>query len=95
MKLPCVYLMASEKNGTLYLGVTSNVAQRVWQHREGLVDGFTKRYRVHKLVWYEVHPTMDSAITREKAIKEWRRRWKLALIESGNPGWLDLYDELA
>ncbi len=79
----------------MYLGVTSNAAQRVWQHREGLVDGFTKRYMVHKLVWYEVHPTMDSAITREKAIKEWRRRWKLALIESGNPGWLDLYDELA
>ncbi len=95
MKLPCVYLMASEKNGTLYLGVTSNVAQRAWQHKEGLVDGFTKRYGVHTLVWYEVHPTMDSAITREKAIKEWRRRWKLALIQPGSPGWLDLYDELA
>ncbi len=91
MKLPCVYLLASRRNGTLYVGVTSNLVQRVWQHKEGLVDGFTKRYGVKLLVWYEVHATMASAIAREKAIKEWQRAWKLALIEKSNPDWVDLY----
>ncbi|MFQ6027887.1 MAG: GIY-YIG nuclease family protein [Dehalococcoidia bacterium] len=91
---PCVYLLASKRNGTLYLGVTSNVAQRVWQHKSRLVEGFTKRYGVHMLVWYEVHTTMESAIAREKTMKGWKRAWKIGLIENSNPGWRDLYEEL-
>ena len=91
---PCVYLLASKRNGTLYLGVTSNLAQRVWQHKGDLVEGFTKHYGVHTLVWYEGHGTMESAITREKAIKGWRRSWKIRLIEEYNPHWRDLYEEL-
>ena len=91
---PCVYLLASRRNGTLYVGVTSNLTQRVWQHKNGLVAGFTKRYGVHRLVWYEAHDTMDSAIAREKAIKEWKRRWKIELMEKLNPEWRDLYEEL-
>lgn len=94
MKQPCVYLLASKPNGTLYVGVTSNLIQRVWQHKNDLVEGFTKRYSVHTLVWYEVHENMESAIAREKAIKEWKRVWKIALIEKMNPEWRDLYDEL-
>ena len=94
MKQPCVYLMASKRNGTLYTGVTTNLEQRVWQHKEGLVDGFTKKYGVKHLVWYEPHETMNSAIVREKTIKEWRRVWKLDLIEQTNPTWRDLYDDL-
>jgi putative endonuclease len=78
----------------LYVGVTSNLAQRVWQHKSDLVEGFTERYGVHTLVWYEVHATMESAIAREKAIKEWKRAWKMALIEKSNPQWRDLYEEL-
>lgn len=92
---PCVYLLASKRNGTLYVGVTSNLIQRVWQHKKGLVEGFTKRYGMHSLVWYEPHATMESAITREKAIKGWHRGWKLALIEKSNPEWLDPYEGLA
>ena len=95
MKQPCVYILASERNGTLYVGVTSNLVKRVWEHKNDLVQGFTKRYGVHTLVWYEGHETMASAIAREKAIKEWRRAWKLDLIEEGNPEWKDLYEELA
>ena len=79
----------------MYVGVTSHLARRVWQHKSDLVEGFTKRYGVHTLVWYEVHDTMESAIAREKAIKEWKRAWKLALIEKVNPQWRDLYEELA
>jgi putative endonuclease len=94
MKQPCVYILASQRNGTLYTGVTSDLVQRIWQHKNGLVDGFTKKYAVHTLVWYEVHVTMESAITREKAIKEWQRTWKLRLIETMNPQWLDLYGEI-
>ena len=94
MKQPCVYMLASKRNGTLYVGVTSSLAQRVWQHKQGLVEGFTKRYRVHTLVWHEVHATMEAAITREKALKEWKRAWKLELIEGSNPDWRDLGDEL-
>jgi putative endonuclease len=93
MKQPCVYLLASGRNGTLYVGVTSNLLTRVWVHKQGLVDGFTKRYGVHTLVWYEMHESMDLAIQREKAIKEWKRRWKLELIEKTNPQWRDLYEE--
>jgi putative endonuclease len=75
-------------------GVTSNLAKRVWQHKSDVADGFTKRYQVHMLVWYELHPTMQSAIAREKAIKEWKRTWKLELIEKANPQWRELSEDL-
>ena len=75
-RLPCVYILASQRNGTLYAGVTSDLIRRVWEHKNDLTDGFTKRYGVHTLVWYEVHDNMESAIRREKAIKKWRRTWK-------------------
>jgi putative endonuclease len=94
MKQPCVYILASQRNGTLYVGVTSNLVQRVWQHKSDLVEGFTKKYEVHVLVWYEAHETMESAITREKTIKGWQRKWKLDLIESANPTWRDLYGDI-
>ena len=94
MNQPCVYIMASKRNGTLYTGVTSNLTQRVWRHKNNQVEGFTKRYRIHTLVWYEVHETMTSAITREKKIKNWKRIWKLALIEKTNPEWRDLYTDI-
>ena len=94
MMVPCVYILSSKRNGTLYIGVTSDLVQRVWQHKNDFVDGFTKRYGVHNLVWYEVHDTMESAITREKALKKWYRAWKLRLIEESNPSWRDLYSEI-
>ena len=87
-------MLASKRNGTLYVGVTSDPVQRIWQHKNGLVEGFTKRYGVHMLVWYEVHETMEGAIMREKAIKEWHRAWKIRLIEEINPAWRDLYGEI-
>jgi putative endonuclease len=93
-KQPCVYLLASGRNGTLYTGVTSDLIKRVFQHRNNLVDGFTKRYSVHNLVWYEVHERMESAILREKQIKTWRRTAKMGLIEQRNPEWQDLWYEL-
>jgi putative endonuclease len=89
-----VYILASKRNGTLYTGVTSDLIQRVWQHEQDLVEGFTKRYRVKKLVYYEVHNNAESAITREKQIKKWRRKWKLRLIEEKNPQWKNLFDEI-
>ena len=85
MKQPCVYILASHRHGTLYTGVTSNLVQRVWQHKNGLADGFTKKYAVHSLVWYEMHENMESAIVREKRIKAWKRAWKLRLIAQENP----------
>ena len=91
---PCVYLLASRRNGTLYVGVTSNLVQRVWQHKNNFVEGFTKRYGIHTLVWHELHETMESAILREKVIKAWKRSWKIALVEESNSGWRDLYEEL-
>ncbi len=91
---PAVYLMANKRNGTIYVGVTSDLQQRVWQHRGGLVEGFTLRYGCKLLVWYELHATMEYAITREKQIKAGSRRKKLALIEEGNPQWRDLFGEL-
>jgi putative endonuclease len=94
MKLPCVYLLASQRNGTLYVGVTSDLVQRIWQHKNDLAEGFTKRYGVHMLVWYEECGTMEAAISREKAIKEWKRAWKIRLIENRNPEWKDIYKEL-
>ena len=90
---PCVYLMANRRNGTLYAGVTSDLVQRVWQRREG-AGGFSGRYDCRLLVWFEQHATMLDAIAREKRIKEWKRAWKLELIETNNPRWRDLYDDL-
>jgi putative endonuclease len=93
-KQPCVYLMASRRRGTLYVGVTSNLIKRVWQHQSDLADGFTKDYRVHALVWFEMHASMQAAIEREKALKCWKRAWKLRLVEEANPEWLDLYPDI-
>jgi putative endonuclease len=90
-KQPAVYILASKRNGTLYIGVTSNLVKRVWEHKNNLVAGFTRRYGIHQLVWYEIHETMESAITREKRLKNWKRQWKIELIESSNPNWQDLY----
>ena len=95
MKSPCAYILTNKPKGTLYIGVTSNLTQRVWQHKNDLVEGFTERYGVHRLVWYEVHETMESAIMREKALKKWNRAWKVELIEKTNPNWTDLYDEIS
>ena len=93
-KQPCVYILASKRNGTLYTGVTSDLPNRVWEHKNNSVDGFTKKYSVHTLVWYELHGTMNSAIEREKIIKKWRRAWKIEMIEKRNPEWCDLYPGL-
>ena len=94
MKQPAVYILASQRNGTLYIGVTSNLVQRVYQHREALADGFSKQYGVKMLVWFEQHDTMESAIAREKAMKKWHRQWKINLIETQNPEWRDLWDDI-
>jgi len=90
-KTYCVYILSSQRNGTLYVGITDNLSRRVWEHKNKLVDGFTKKYEVHHLVYYEIHDNPESAITREKQIKKWNRLWKLKLIESTNPDWNDLY----
>lgn len=95
MKQPCVYVLASRRNGTLYVGVTSGLMGRVWQHKNGQGSRFTARYKVRTLVWFEAHHTMENAITREKQIKEWRRAWKIELIEKANPEWRDLYADLS
>ena len=89
-----VYILASRRNGTLYVGVTSDLVKRVWEHRQGFVDGFTKEYGARTLVWYEMHDTAESAITREKQLKKWNRAWKVRLIEEVNPYWNDLYSNL-
>ena len=89
-----VYILASKRNGTLYTGLTSNLIQRVWQHKNNIVEGFTQKYDVKILVYYEVHENAKSAITREKRIKKWRRVWKLQLIEQMNPQWRDLFEEI-
>ena len=94
MKEPCVYILASDYHGILYVGVTSDLIRRVWEHKNDVVAGFTKKHRIHDLVWFEQHDTMDTAISREKALKEWRRGWKIELIEKTNPRWLDLYPDL-
>ena len=93
-KLPCVYIVASKRNGTLYIGVTSDLPGRIWQHKHGIVEGFSKRYGCKTLVWYEVHGSMETAIAREKQIKEWQRKWKLRIIEEMNPNWDDMYESL-
>ena len=94
MKGGYVYILASQRNGTLYVGVTADLVRRVYEHREGLIAGFTRRYGVTRLVWFEAHEEILDAIAREKRIKKWNRAWKLALIESVNPAWRDLYAEL-
>ncbi|RAO75236.1 GIY-YIG nuclease family protein [Dyella jiangningensis] len=91
---PCVYILASGRNGTLYVGVTSDLVKRVWQHRNEVTKGFTSQHHVYNLVWYELHETMESAILREKRLKDWKRVWKLRLIEGENPEWVDLYPTL-
>ena len=90
-----VYILASKRNGTLYTGVTSNLIKRIWQHKNELLEGFSKKYKVKNLVYYEVHNNVGSALTREKQIKKWRRAWKLRLIEEKNPEWKDLYNEIS
>jgi putative endonuclease len=94
VRQPAVYILASQKNGTLYIGVTSDLIKRVWQHKTGIAEGFTKTYKVHILIYFEIHKTIRSAILREKQIKAWKRIWKIHLIEAGNPTWRDLYDEI-
>jgi putative endonuclease len=92
---PCVYILASRRRGTLYVGVTSDLPRRTWEHKADAVEGFTKRYGIHILVYAEFHATMADAILREKHIKGWRRAWKIELIEQANPEWRDLYREIA
>ena len=90
-KQPAVYILASRKNGTLYVGVTSNLKKRIWERKSNQVENFTKKYQVHTLVWYELHESMESAIQKEKNIKNWKRQWKINAIELSNPEWCDLY----
>ena len=92
MKVPCVYILASRRNGVLYVGVTSDLYGRMAQHDQGLLEGFTQRYGVKQLVYFEFHESMEQAIRREKQIKEWKRAWKVRLVESANPEWLNLFD---
>ena len=91
---PAVYILASKRNGTLYIRVTGDLLRRVWEHRNDVVGGFTRRYRVHRLVWFELHEDMTAAITREKQLKKWKRAWKLRLIEKANPEWKDLWEDI-
>ncbi|MFI4969038.1 MAG: GIY-YIG nuclease family protein [Lysobacterales bacterium] len=93
-KQPAVYILASKRNGTLYIGVTSNLSQRIWQHRNDVVEGFSKEHRTHAVVYFELHVDMEAAILREKQLKKWERRWKIRLIEKSNPYWHDLYSEI-
>ena len=90
-----VCLLASDRNGTLYIGVTNDIVRRVFEHKSKVVPGFTKRYAVDKLVWFEIYDDPTSAITREKELKKWRREWKVRLIEEQNPQWIDLYPQIA
>ena len=94
MKHFYVYILCSKRNGTLYTGVTSDLVKRIYEHKNNLVDGFTKKYHVHYLIWYEIHDSAEAAITREKQIKKWKRAWKLDLIEQSNPKWIDLYESI-
>ena len=94
MKNYYVYILSSKRNGTLYTGVTSDIVKRVYEHKQNVVEGFTKKYSVHMLVWYEIHDSAESAINKEKQIKKWKRTWKLKLIEKDNPEWIDLYESM-
>ncbi|WP_415889757.1 GIY-YIG nuclease family protein [Neptuniibacter sp. SY11_33] len=93
-KQPAIYILSSKPQGTLYIGVTSNLSQRIWQHKNDFIEGFTKRYQAHQLVYFELHETMQNAITREKQMKAWKRQWKINLIETQNPNWADLYSTI-
>ena len=95
MKQPCVYILANKPRGTLYIGVTSNLVARIWQHKNELVEGFSEKYELHLLVYYELHETMLEAIKREKQLKKWNREWKLELIEDFNDNWADLYNQIS
>lgn len=94
MKQPCVYMLASKKDGVLYIGVTSNLVKRIWEHKNNAVKGFTQKYNVHSLVWFELHENMDVAIAHEKKLKNWQRDWKVRLIEKDNPEWRDLHSSI-
>jgi len=94
MKQPTVYILASQRNGTLYVGVTTDLVKRIWEHRNDVVEGFSSQYATHLLVFYELHGDMEHAITREKQLKKWKRAWKLRMIEERNPHWNDLYPSL-
>ena len=94
MKQYYVYILASKRNGTLYTGVTSDLIKRIYEHKQSLIDGFTKEYYIHILVYYEQHNEIEEAIAREKQIKKWNRKWKIRLIEEKNPEWKDLYEEI-
>ncbi|MDO9349909.1 MAG: GIY-YIG nuclease family protein [Deltaproteobacteria bacterium] len=94
MKEFYVYILCSKRNGTLYTGVTSDLIKRVYEHKNKLVDGFTREYSVHRLVWYEIHESWEPAFKREKQIKRWKRVWKLELVEKNNPSWNDLYESI-
>ena len=94
MKTPCLYIITNKTHGTLYVGVTSDLVQRIWQHKNGLIEGFSKRYGLKMLVWFEQHESMESAIVRERNVKYWRRDWKIQLIEESNPTWRDLYSDI-
>ena len=89
-----VYILASKRNGTLYVGVTSDLVKRTWEHKQGIAEGFTRKYGVKTLVYYEAQESSQAAITREKQIKNWERAWKIRLIEKSNPHWEDLYDKI-
>ncbi|HEX3140940.1 MAG TPA: GIY-YIG nuclease family protein [Rhizobacter sp.] len=91
---PAVYLLASQRNGTLYIGVTSNLVKRLWEHKNNVVEGFTEKYGVHRLVYFELHDMMTAAIQREKQLKKWNRAWKISLIEKTNPEWNDLWPNI-
>ena len=94
MKQYYVYILASKKNGTLYIGVTSDLVKRIYEHKQNLIDGFTKEHNIHDLVYYETHNEVEEAILREKQMKKWNRKWKIRLIEEKNSEWKDLYDEI-
>ncbi|MFN1583555.1 GIY-YIG nuclease family protein [Vibrio rotiferianus] len=89
-KVPCVYILTSNNNAALYIGVTSQLPQRIWQHKNGIVEGFTKKYNVHKLVYFELFEDIPTAISREKQLKQWKREWKLELVRESNPNFLDI-----
>jgi putative endonuclease len=94
MKQYYVYILCSKRNGTLYTSITSDIIKRIYEHKNNLIEGFSQKYNVHRIVWYEIHETADAAISREKQIKVWKRQWKLRLIEKDNPEWNDLYDNI-
>ena len=94
MKVYYVYILASKRNGTLYIGVTNNLLRRIYEHKNNIIAGFTKKYNIHILVYYEQHDSAEEAIQREKRLKYWHRKWKIRLIEETNPGWKDLYEEI-